>query len=262
MRNIFNVVWVLGLMMAAAPVLAQETVTDIVTKANNVAYYEGNDGRARVTMTITDSQGRSRKRVFTILRRDMADGGEQKYFVHFKEPADVREMVYMVWKYVNKDDDRWLYLPAMDLVRRIAATDKRSSFVGSHFVYEDISGRSLDLDTHELTGEQEGRYVIKNTPKDLSGVEFSYFNVHIDKKSYMPVKGEYFDKQGKLSRTVEALEVKDINGHPTVVKSQATEVASGAKTIVEFGDVKYDIGLTDDIFTERYLRRPPQQWLE
>lgn len=262
MRGSMSIAWLLGITVIAAPVLAQETVTDIVTKANNVAYYEGNDGRAKVTMTITDSQGRSRKRVFTILRKDMADGGEQKYFVHFKEPADVREMVYMVWKYVNKDDDRWLYLPAMDLVRRIAATDKRSSFVGSHFVYEDISGRSLDLDTHELTGEQEGKYIIKNTPKDPAGVEFSYFNVLIDKKTYMPMKAEYYDKQGKLTRTVEALEVKDMSGHPTVVKSQATEMASGAKTVTEFQNVTYDIGLTDDVFTERYLRRPPQQWLE
>jgi len=57
-----------------------------------------------------------------ILRRDVADGGDQKFYVYFLEPADVRKMVYMVWKHTDRDDDRWLYLPALDLVKRIAAS--------------------------------------------------------------------------------------------------------------------------------------------
>lgn len=244
-----------------ANTFAAETVDEIIVKANTVAYYEGKDGRSNVKMTITDAQGRNRVREFTILRFDIEDGKGQKYYVYFNKPADVQDMVYMVWKYIDRDDDRWLYLPALDLVRRIAASDNRSSFVGSNFVYEDISGRGLALDEHELISSAGDVYKIKNTPKAAEDVEFSYYEVYIQKSNFVPVKAEYYDKQGKLYKTVEALEVKDINGHPTVTKSKATDIVTGTNTVIDFFNVEYDLGIEDGIFTERYLRRPPRKWL-
>ena len=121
-------------------------VNTIVNKANLVAYYQGQDGKAKVNMVIRDKQGQKRHREFIIIRKDVKDGGDQKYYVYFLKPADVRKMVYMVHKHTDqkKDDDRWLYLPALDLVKRIAAGDKRTSFVGLNFLYEDVSGRSLE----------------------------------------------------------------------------------------------------------------------
>jgi hypothetical protein len=242
-------------------VYSELSVEKIVDRANKAAFYAGNDGKALVRMTITDSRERERVRVFNILRLDIEDGGEQKFYVFFKKPADVQDMVYMVWKRLGADDDRWMYLPALDLVRRIASSDKRASFVGSNFVYEDISGRSLDEDTHELIGSGDKEYIIKNVPKHPGEVEFSYFTVMVDKKNFMPLKAEYYDKQGQIYRVIEALQVKDIEGHPTVTKSKATDLINGSHTIIEFSDVSYDIGLDEDIFTERYLRRPPRKWL-
>ena len=140
------------------------SVDDIINRANLAAYYAGDDGRGTVTMTITDSQGRERKREFVILRKDKEDGGEQFFFVYFKKPSDVRKMVFMVHKHIDRDDDRWLYLPALDLVKRIAASDKRTSFVGSNYLYEDVSGRGINEDVHELTDTTDTFFVVKNTP--------------------------------------------------------------------------------------------------
>lgn len=250
------------LIMSAGPLRAEITVDEIVKKANHAAYYEGKDGKADARMVITDSQGRTRERLVTILKLNIADGGEQKYYVYFQKPSDVRNMVYLVWKYVGKDDDRWLYLPALDLVRRIAASDTRSSFAGTNFVYEDISGRDPDDDSHELAGSEGDYYELKNAPKNPGAVEFAYYIVRIDKKNFIPMKADYYDKSNKLYRTVEALEVKDIDGHPTITRMRASDFNSNASTVTEFLDVKYDIGLTDDIFTERYLRKVPAQWIE
>ena len=259
MKKIFLLLVILG--FCANFVFAQN-VDEIINKANLVSYYAGKDGKSKVKMIITDSQGRKRNREFKILRFNVKDGGEQKFYVYFEKPTDVARMTYMVWKNLGKDDDRWMYLPALDLVRRIAASDKRSSFVGSHFVYEDVSGRGVDTDIHELLGEEDGFYKIKNTPKDDQGIEFSTYAVWIDKNNFMPMKAEYYNKAGDLIRTIEALEVKDIDGHPTVFKSQATDFERGGQTVMEFSDVQYDIGLDDNIFTERYLRKPPMQWFQ
>ena len=235
------------------------TVDEIIDKSNLAAYYAGDDGKANVSMTIIDSQGRKRNREFVILRKDTADGGGQKFYVYFKKPSDVLKMVFMVHKYIEKDDDRWLYLPALDLVKRIAASDKRTSFVGSHFFYEDVSGRSVTEDRHELIEVTDTFYVIKNTPKDPGSVEFASYTVWVDKKTFVPMKAEYVNKQGEKYRIVEALEVKDIQGFPTVIKARVQELETGGETISEFQNITYNIGLKDQVFTERYLRKPPRE---
>jgi hypothetical protein len=255
---------VITIILAVSPSLfaADEApdVQTIVNKANIVAYYQGDDGRAKVNMVITDKQGQTREREFIILRKDVKDGGDQNYYVYFLKPADVRKMVFMVHKHadVKKDDDRWLYLPSLDLVKRIAASDKRTSFVGSDFLYEDVSGRSLEEDTHELIKKTDELFVVKNMPKQPDAVEFSYYNVLINRKNFVPMKMEYYDKSNKLYRTIESVKIEDVQGFPTVVKSVVSDLRTGSKTEMEFSDVKYNINL-EDIFIERYLRRPPRE---
>ena len=242
-----------GLAMAAPP------VEEIINKANLAAYYGGDDGRADVLMTITDSQGRTRTREFVILRRDVKDGGEQKFYVYFKKPSDVRKMVFMVHKHIDRDDDRWMYLAKLDLVKRIAGSDKRTSFVGSDFFYEDVSGRGVGEDEHELVEETDQHYVIKSIPKKPGEVEFSSYKVWIDKQSFLPEKAEYLDRNDRKYRQVEALEVQDVQGFPTVVRSRVKDLQDGSETVSEFRNIKYNLGLKDRIFTERYLRRPPRE---
>ncbi len=276
MRNTGLITMAAGLgVVLAMPALAQNgdnpelTVDEIVEKTNYVSYYQSDDGRADVKMTIVDSQERERHREFTILRRDaQPEGksdkehqGDQKFYVYFHRPADVNKMVFMVHKHIESDDDRWLYLPALDLVKRISAADKRTSFVGSHFYYEDVSGRHIDADKHELVETTDNYYVLKNTPKDKSLVEFAYFKMWIHKGTFVVVKTEYYDAQDKKYRTYEAKKVDTIEGFPTVTQSRMTDHRTGGYTDMSYSEVKYGVGLPDDVFTERYLRKPPRKYL-
>jgi len=238
-------------------IAGSEDADEIIRKANRVSYYSGKDGKAKVLMTITDSRKRKRIREFVILRRDISDGGDQKFYLYFKRPGDVRKMVFMVHKHIGKDDDRWLYLPALDLVKRIAASDRRTSFAGSNFFYEDVSGRSPEEDIHELTEVTEKHYIIEGLPKDPGSVEFARYKVWIDRNTWLPVKSEYADKEGKTFRIIDALNIKKIQGFPTVVKARAVDLLSKSETVIEFSNVEYDIGIDDKIFTERYLRKTP-----
>ena len=235
-------------------------VDEIVRKTNGVVYYQANDGRARATMTIRDAKGRERIKDFSILRRDVGEGeGDQRFYVYFHAPSDERGSTFMVWKHLDKEDDRWLYLPALDVQKRIAATDKRTSFVGSHFFYEDVSGRRLTDDHHELIEVTDTYYVIKNTPKDADLVEFDSYTMWIHKASFIPVEVKY-EKDGDVYRVAKTLGVKKIQGYSTVIKSQMTDLRTGGSTTMEYSSVEYDVGLSDDLFTERYLRTPPAQY--
>jgi len=259
--------------LTAGTVSAQDnteklTADEIVRKANHAALYQGTDSRGKVSMVITDKQGRTRKRELNMLRKDDGEKDEdQKYFVFFQEPADVRKMVFMVHKHaaLEKEDDRWLYMPSLDLVKRIGASDKRTSFAGSDFLYEDISGRNVAEDSHELIRTDDKQYLVRNIPKNPKNAEFEYYDVYIDKSSFLPMKMEYFRKGGILYRIISSEKTENTeaeeNGsrviYPTVIQSVAKDLESGSRTEMTFSNIQYNIGLADDVFTERYLRRPP-----
>lgn len=282
----------------AAP--ATLSVDQIVANANRVSYYQGRDGRAQVRMVIVDAQGRERTREMTILRLDVppaaagsaevkaggdATGkapaatdksadqaagaaavddshcGEQKFYVRFRQPADVDKTTFLVWKKPGDDDDRWLYLPALDLVKRVSSADKRSSFVGSHFFYEDVSGRHVAADTHELVETTKNYYVVESKPKDPKSVEFAAYKMWIHRESFTVVKVEFRDAAGEVYRRYEVLGVETVQGYPTVTKARMSDLRSNGSTTVTYSEVAYNLGLPDEIFTERYLRREPRQWL-
>lgn len=272
MKPTLTAVFISLFLVAVGPACAQEapSLDEIVKKANYAAYYQGEDGRARVAMTIADSQGRERKKLFFILRRNVMTGGkvtpdnaaDQDFYVYFLLPPDERRTVFMVHKHVGREDDRWLYLPALDLVKQIASTEKRTSFVGSNFFYEDVSGRNIEVDTHELERTTKDYYVLKNTPKDPGSVEFSYYRMFIHRATFVTVGVEYFDKNGEKYRQYSAQQVKNIQGFPTIVQSTMSDLRSGGKTTLNYLGVSYNVGIPADIFTERYLRLAPQEYLK
>lgn len=239
-------------------------VEDLVKKASHAAYYNGKDGTAKVEMIIKDGQGRERVRKFTILRKDIDDknDGAQKFYISFSYPSDVQKMSFLVWKNINKADDRWMYLPALDLVKPISASDERTSFVGSDFFYEDVSGRIPTEDKHTLLEESNQYYVLKSEPKDASKVEFSYYKNWIHKDTFIPVKTEFYNKANKLYRSYEASKVGKVGQYNTVLESKMTDHIKGGYTIIKYSAVAYDKALPESIFTERYLRTPPRQYMK
>lgn len=238
---------------------------EVVARADQVRYYSGKDMKAKALMRLVSKDGQQRVRELVMLRKNFPQGGEQRFFIYFHSPADVRDMTFMVWKHPPRDAERWLFLPALNLVRRIAANDKRSSFVGSDFSYEDISGREAEEDTHTLAREDtlNGRavFVIRSGPKDEKSVDFSYKLSWIDKENYVPWREEYYDKQNQLYKVFTANEVKQVQGLWTTVKRTMENVQNGHRTEVTFRDVQYNVGLEDSLFSERYLRNPPAPWI-
>lgn len=270
MKSILSLIATTALvsLMSSFALAEAPDVETIVNKANHMALYQGETCKGKVHLEIVDSQGRIRERDLNILRKDAGEGDSgQLYMSYFKAPADVRKMVFLVHKTVEpeKDDSRWLYMPSLDMVKRIAAGDKRTSFAGSDFLYEDISGRSLHEDMHELLGSENGFYVVENTPRNPGEVEFSYYLAYVDMKTYLPMRTEYFKDADKPYRIMEVLKVENIAAdksgkiYPTVTVSKVRNLDTGSETVMTFSDVDYDLPVKESIFGERYLRRPPRE---
>lgn len=250
---------VLTLMAPAAARAQTPAAPEIAKKSLDAFYAQGKDMQARVSMSLVNSQGGERKRELTLLRKNMAAAGEQRYYMYFHNPPDVKGTTFLVWKYPGKDDDRWIYIPAIKLVRRIAASDKRSSFVGSDFTYEDVSGRDATDETHTLLREENFGdrpcYVLESKP--VASADYAKRVSWIDKERWLPLKEEYSDSHGKMIRVFTADKVEQIGGHWTTTQRTMKNLSAGQHTVVVFANIVYDQNLPDNLFTERSLREPP-----
>jgi len=264
----FSVKFVISIFMLALTAQvggAQDLSADEIMKKSHLAlFYAADDGIAEVRMTIVSSRGKERLREFTMLRLDLEEGGKQKYYTYFKKPHDVSRLTFMVHKLPGETDNRWLYIPAVDLVKRISADDKNSSFVGSDFTYEDVSGRHWSEDTHRLMGDdlldQRPVYVIESIPRE-SHKGFDKKISYIDKENFLPLKEEYFNEDDELIRVYTAEKIENIEGIMTSVVRKMEDIKKNQYTIVEFSAIDYNVGATDDLFTERYLKNPPRKFI-
>lgn len=265
---IFATMTVFFALLISGWIKAQERLSgeEIIRKAQQIFYYAGKDIKAKVLMKLISKNGKERIRELTMLRLNKGDTGEQNYYMYFHRPADVRQMTFMVRKYLGKNDDRWLYVPAIRLVRRIAANDKNSSFVGSDFTYEEVTGREVSEDTHTLKGEDvlngKSVYVIESIPKDEKGAYYSRKVSWIDQKTFLPLKEEYYDKRGDLHKTFSADKIESVLGIATIMQRTMANAQNGHRTVVTFEAVKYNVGLKETIFSERYLRSAPREWIK
>ena len=246
-----------------AGVATADEATSLMTESHIAYYYAGDGGSARVAMTIVDKKGRERERNFWMLRSDIEDLGDQNYYTYFITPADVHRTSFLVHKHADGNDDRWLYIPALDLVKRIAAADRSASFVGSDFTYEDVSGRLPALDDHEILGDDTvaGSAVIKvkSTPKDASTADWTHRISWISNESKLPLKEEFY-KNDELVRvfTLEGIEM--IDGFPTGTVRIMKDVKRDKQTTIRFEEISYKTTLSAEDFSERMLKSPPREY--
>lgn len=264
-NSIFLVAAILILGGLFSGAVQAEDATEIMKKSHLAYYYAADDGIADVKMTITSKRGKERVKEFIMLRMDEEEGGKQKYYTYFKKPSDISRLTFMVHKTPDGNDRRWIYIPSIDLVKPISADDKNSSFVGSHFSYEDVSGRHWSEDNHSLLPDStiDGKdvWVIQSVPKDaFKG--FARKVSYVRKDNYLPVLERYFSKKDKLIRVFRADRIEEVDGIMTMTARSMENVKKGGKTVIEFSKIRYNNGIDNSIFTERYLKNPPRKYIK
>jgi outer membrane lipoprotein-sorting protein len=262
----------LGSARAVPALAAGPSALEVLQKSQQAFYYAGDDMKVRLTMNLVTVDGNKRTRVLTTLRKN-SSSQNQSYLIYFHEPADVQKTAFLILKYPERDDDRWIFIPAITMIRKIAASDEHSSFVGSDFTYEDISGRDLPVDDHTLLPDQKldgvDCWVVQSTPKTPT-MDFLKKISWIDKTNYLPRKEEYYDAQNQLARVFAAEKIEDVavgqgakkKVVPTIMVRSMTNVKSKHRTEVLYDRLEYDVGLTDDLFTQKALQSPPVKWIQ
>lgn len=251
---------VLGLVISSIPALmfAQGKITGLQIIENVYNRPTGTDSQGNLTMSLINSQGDQRVREIKQFIKDF--GASEKKIMFFVSPADVRNTSFMNWSYdeQGKDDDQWIYLPALKKTKRISSDSKSDYFMGSDFTYDDLGDRHPSNDTHKLLREEtvdgEVCYVVESIPKDEEYM-YSRTVTWIIKDKWIGLKKEFYDEDGELLKTLTVKKYEKISGYWTILHSEMHNVQKNHTTKMELENLKIDIGISDNQFTERIMKR-------
>ena len=249
-----------ALSKAQEPPLTGRQIMDLVDARD-----DGDRGVQDMRMVLIDKNGSQRNRTIRAYRMDV--GEDQYTIMFFLDPADVKDTGFLTYDYDDpeKDDDQWLYLPALKKTKRIASGDKSGSFMGSDFTYADMTDRNLDYYDYKLLKEDEIDGVpvwivqaIPNNEKEIDETGYVKQVVFVRKDNYVVVRAKSWLKKGGRNKYFEVKKLELIDGIWTPTEMHMT-TKKGKKilhrTILIADNVKYNQPMGQDQFSVRQLEK-------
>lgn len=229
----------------------------------------GRDAAIQMRMRLFDRQGRQRERTLEMhsLRRvaTATDGIGDRVLIRFAYPNDIKGTGLLVLERPGKDDERYLYLPALGRVRRIAGAERQESFAGSDLSYEEIGGRALEDYTYELLdaratwtapdGRVHAAYRLKSTAKDTSLTYPSAISV-VRADNFVVVQAEVFDRRGARAKQYHVRRLEQISGVWTAMDLVMSHDVDRTRTELTVTSARYNTGLSAEAFSRRALEQP------
>lgn len=230
----------------------------------------GRDSRVEMRMRLIDRQGRARERTLRIVGlraaagRAPQNGVGDRLLVRFTAPADIAGTSFLVWERREGDDERFLFLPALGRVRRIAGSERQESFVGSDFSYEDIGGRALEDYTYTLADERavwtgpdgaaHPAWLLESRARDADA-RYPRVVSTVRKDTFVVVRAEIFDRRNERAKEYRVKRLEPVQAIWTALDLEMINHAERTRTELTVTSVKYDTGLTENDFSRRELER-------
>ena len=213
-------------------------------------------------MRLYDRQNRVRERVMTLLtRRGTAQSGDRT-LIRFSYPNDIRNTAFLVWEHPDADDERFLYLPALGRVRRIAGDEKQDSFVGSDLTYEDIGGRELADYTYSFAsqnatwtapdGSTHPAWPLESVAKDRNA-KYPRAVSLVLKDRFIVVHADIYNRRNEREKVFDVRRLERVDGIWTVLSLGVTNERDRTRTELETTAIRYNVGLTENDFSRRQL---------
>ena len=231
----------------------------------------GRDSRATMRMRLYDRHGRVRERVLSVvsLRGRSAPGSApgapdgDRLLIRFNYPADIRGTGFLVWEHPQSDDERFLYLPSLGRVRRIAGSETQESFVGSDFTYEDIGGRELDEYTYRILDDNASWTRPGASPKPAwrlesrrkDSAQFPRVVSLILKENFVVVEADIYNRRDEKQKVYTVASLEQIERVWTVMDARITNSLEKTRTDLLIEKIDYNVGLKEADFARRELER-------
>lgn len=224
----------------------------------------GRDSRGEMRMRLVDRQGRARERVLAITALRGEGGRGDKTLVRFTYPNDIRGTSFLVWEHADAADERFLYLPALGRVRRIAGQEKQESFAGSDLSYEDIGGRDVADYTYAFTsetaswtapdGSRHAAWALESRARDKDA-EFPRSVSIVLKDQLVSVHADIFNRRDERAKVFDVRRLERVDGIWSALDLVVSNERDKTRTELTTTSLRYDVGLTEDDFSRRQLEQ-------
>jgi len=224
--------------------------------------HRAKDEEETLAVKIMDRRGAIKQRR---LVRSTVTGpdGLSKVLVRFVAPRDIANTGLLIWEARDGDDDQWLYLPGVKKVKRIAASGKKSRFLGTDFAFEDLRPEALASHRYESAGSEtlDGQdcWVIEAFPATerlAADSGYSKRRLWVRKDITQIVKREFYDTKGRLEKVQSDRRLVNVRGALwRADEIEMHDVQSNGRTVLTLERRALDTGLKDSLFTETELAR-------
>ncbi len=239
------------------------TARQIIDKSDENSKVSGAESIS--TMTIIDSKGRKRVRKVAQVTKLYDRGETEKKLVRFLSPPDVKGTGLLTYDYEKKDDDMWLFMPALRKTRRIVSSEKSKSFMGSEFSYSDMAPPVWDEFTFKKLGEETVRdepcYKIEIVPNSEDIADENGFSKRVSfvsKNDFVARKSVYYDLDGELHKEMNINKVKKVdekNNKYRPVDLVMVNKQNGRKSTLLVEKIVVSENVKDEYFTIGYLEK-------
>ncbi len=217
----------------------------------------GKDSTAVTTMTLTEKGHSPRVRQLVTYRLERKRG-EVAALIRFTEPGDIAGTGLLTLDHAAGDTDQWIYLPAMERVRRISASRKGGRFVGSDYYYEDMRDRKVSQDRHRILGRETVSGVpceiLESIPVEADNSVYAKRMSWIDPVKQIAVRIDFFEKDTEQPTKRWLLKkLEKVQGYWTVLDSVVTDLETGHQTRLALEKILYDRRLPQQLFSSRAL---------
>jgi hypothetical protein len=221
--------------------------------------------RMEASMVLINDKGQQRERRNTSVVALQSNGIDSKFAVRFSTPADIRGTAFLQVEHSDGDDDLWIYLPALKKSRRLVASNKKDSFVGSDFSYGDVSLPKVAKYKHALQRSEAmdgvDCFVIESLPGDDTVKANSGYSKKITwvrSDNFVEAKVEYYDLAGRLLKTQRITKPQAVdpkNGRWFPLSREMTNHQTGHRTTLNVLKLDTNVPTPDEMFTTRYIER-------
>jgi len=239
---------------------AQETTGySIMKKAVNKSNWD--DMKATLTLTLRNNRGETRVRKIQFFARDNAQD-ETSMLMRFEAPADVQGTGFLTIEHNNGEDERYLYLPALRRVKRIATSGSGGNFMSSDFTYYDIG--TPKLDEWNYTRLEDDMYngipcfVVECRPKTKAireDTDYGKIIRWVSKGKFNTIHSVYYDQSMEKKKVLDVPEFTELKGVDFASKMIMHDIQIDHTSTMEFSGIVIDTGIPVDFFSQRYLQR-------
>ena len=235
---------------------AQLSPRQIIQRAMDQMVFRSQGAEMRIVMTLRNRRNETRTR--TLYSRSLREGGLSRTLVRFLSPSDVAGTAFLFVENQGKDDDQFMYLPALKATKRITGRQKDGRFMGSDFTFADLEWRDLDDASYkQLPMQKVGKYechVIDAFPNNKSSL-YHRTRTWIRKSDSVLMRIRFFDKRSRLIKVMFVKEVKRVGGALMVTRIKMTDRRKQHSTFMQISQIKIRKDLKRDDFTVRALNK-------